>query len=61
MECVDSIIQSLYYDIYNHNLDYNIDLAEPSILKIKKISAKPSAGIIEPNRMCSLKHLKNFI
>ena len=42
---IDSIIQSLYYDIYNHDVDYN--LAEPSILKINKISAKPRAGIIK--------------
>ena len=28
---IDSKIQSLYYDIYNHDVDYN--LAEPLILK----------------------------
>ena len=34
--------------MYNHDVDYyNIDLAEPSILNINKISAKPRAWIIE--------------
>ena len=28
---IDSIIQSLYYDIYNHDVDYSIDLADPSM------------------------------
>ena len=44
---IDLLIQSLYYDIYNHDVDYN--LAEPSILKIIKISAKSKAWIIEAN------------
>ena len=44
MECADSIIQSLYYDIYNHDVDYNIDLAEPSILKIKKFLPNQVSG-----------------
>ena len=41
---LDSIIQSLYSDIYNLDVDH---LAEPSILRINKISAKPWAWIME--------------
>ena len=31
----------------SHDVDYNIDLAKPSILKINKILIKPRARIIE--------------
>ena len=37
MKTIDSIIQSLCYEIFLHDVDYNIDSAETIDIKIIKI------------------------
>ena len=58
MFLLDSLIQFLYYDIYIPDVDY---LAELSILKTNKISAKPRAYIIEANVFISFYNGLNCI